>query len=532
MSLWYGLDFPKYLPILHLVHILNVWLLWMLARQLNVPPLAATAGVLFFAFNMAVFDVYWKPMYVFDLFCATFTLASILLYTRRRYVLSFCAFWLAYKSKELAVMLPVALACYELWLADKKKWAPLIPFLAVSLSFGLQAVMVNVNIDNDYTFHFTPNAFWTCLSFYSSQILLAPHAGLALLALPLIVRDRRLWFGCAILCLFFAPLLFLPGRLYSAYCYLPLAGVAIMAAVLASLSRFRLLALGAAFWLFANFLELREKRTDALVAAAENRAYVEALADFARASKDTRVFVYDGMSATMHVWGIEGALRYLYHRSPELHSITESRSLELLRRSDVALLRWKADEKSLAVYASGSAAPVRLLGDGWYQREEGFRWIAPHASATLTPPVGARDFQIIVNIPAMQLSQTGPIELAVSLNGTDAKKRRFTESGVNTWRWPASLSGAAPVNMRSRCDAGVPAAERRHPRTGAGCEGAGIQMNGLLLGLALLNVALVAAPLVVAILSSRRLRRCFRSPTPRRPRRPGCRPRRPRSLSP
>src|SRR6058998_1819954 len=29
MSLWYGLDFPKYLPIIHLAHILDVWLLWL-----------------------------------------------------------------------------------------------------------------------------------------------------------------------------------------------------------------------------------------------------------------------------------------------------------------------------------------------------------------------------------------------------------------------------------------------------------------------------------------------------------------------
>src|SRR6266567_4313332 len=153
MSLRYGLDFPKYLPLMHLTHILNVWLVWLLARRLGLPPLAASLGTLFFAFDMAVFDVYWKPMYVFDLFCATFSLASILLYARRRYVLSFCAFWLAYKSKELAVMLPAVLACYEFWLAEKRSWKPLIPFAAVSLSFGLQGVLLNKNVDNDYAFH-------------------------------------------------------------------------------------------------------------------------------------------------------------------------------------------------------------------------------------------------------------------------------------------------------------------------------------------------------------------------------------------
>src|SRR5438132_1286136 len=175
MSLLFGLDFPKYLPLIHLAHVLNVWLVWLLARRLGLAPLPASLGTLFFAFDMAVFDVYWKPMYVFDLFCATFSLAATLLYTRCRYVLSFVAFWLA----------------------EKKSWKPLIPFFAVSLSFGLQGTLLNQSPDNDYTFRFTPAAFWTCLSFYASQIFLIPYAGLALIALPLLIRDRRLWFGAA-----------------------------------------------------------------------------------------------------------------------------------------------------------------------------------------------------------------------------------------------------------------------------------------------------------------------------------------------
>src|SRR5207245_5238839 len=117
----------------------------------------------FFGFHMALFDIFWKPMYVFDLLCATFSLAAILLYTQRRYVLSFVAFWLAYKSKELAVMLPAVLACYEFWLADKKNRKALIPFFAGSLWFGLQGVIRNPSVDNDYTFHFTLEAFRTCV---------------------------------------------------------------------------------------------------------------------------------------------------------------------------------------------------------------------------------------------------------------------------------------------------------------------------------------------------------------------------------
>ena len=351
MSLLFGLDFPKYLPLIHLAHVLNVWLVWLLARRLGLAPLPASLGTLFFAFDMAVFDVYWKPMYVFDLFCATFSLASILLYTHRRYVLSFVAFWLAYKSKELAVMLPLALACYEFWLAEKKNWKPLIPFFAVSLSFGLQGTLLNHSPDNDYTFRFTPAAFLTCLSFYASQIFLIPYAGLALIALPLLIRDRRLWFGAAMLFLFFVPLLFLPGRLYAAYCYLPLAGLAIMAATVAAIPRLApVVALLAVLWIPWNITQLRRNRSYTLAADNEVRAYVSALVDYARKSPTTRVFVFDGLPTGFHSWGTEGILLFLFgHPNPALYSVDDKEAATALQRDGAALLKWNPFRRKLAV---------------------------------------------------------------------------------------------------------------------------------------------------------------------------------------
>ena len=69
---------------------------------------------------MALFDAVWKPMYVFDVLCATFCLLSVLMWTRRRWILSLLAFWLAYKAKELAVMLPAVLLCYEMWIGTRR----------------------------------------------------------------------------------------------------------------------------------------------------------------------------------------------------------------------------------------------------------------------------------------------------------------------------------------------------------------------------------------------------------------------------
>src|SRR4029453_1917941 len=40
----YGLHSPNSLPLLHLTHLPNVWLVWMLARRIGPPPLASSLG--------------------------------------------------------------------------------------------------------------------------------------------------------------------------------------------------------------------------------------------------------------------------------------------------------------------------------------------------------------------------------------------------------------------------------------------------------------------------------------------------------
>ncbi|MCX6635045.1 MAG: hypothetical protein NT090_08190 [Acidobacteria bacterium] len=237
MGRWADLRFPPYVAAIHALHLLNVLLVWLLLRRLKLPALAAGAGTVFFAFHMGVFDALWKPMYVFDLLCALFSLTALLAWTHRRWVVSFVAFWLAYKSKELAVMLPLALTAYELWLSDetgRRRWGRLAPFFAVSLVFGLQAILGRHDPTHAYRMELSLAGLAKTIPFYSSRILLIPYAGLALLTLPLVARDRRVWFGLACLALFLAPLLILPGRVFGAYLYLPLAGLAVAVAAISA----------------------------------------------------------------------------------------------------------------------------------------------------------------------------------------------------------------------------------------------------------------------------------------------------------
>jgi hypothetical protein len=189
---------------------------------------------------------------------------------------------------------------------------------------------------------------------------------------------------------------------------------------------------------------------------AENRAYVSALEDFARRSPNTRVFVYEGAPTALHPLGITEALRLLYHRDPELYAFEDKQANPALRRQDVALLQWNPVDKKLVV--SSNAAPVGYLtldgrmppwalGDGWYSQEGGFRWMAPHATATLTPPAGARQFALTAFVSAGELKQLGPITVSVAVAGASIGTRQLTAEGQQTVTWPAPVVGAGQVSV-------------------------------------------------------------------------------------
>src|SRR6266536_2978505 len=108
-----GLNYPPWVAVLQCIAVINIMLLWWLLRMLRFDYWPAAVACLFFAFHRALFDAWWKPMYIYDVLCATFALASVLAYAHRRWVLSFIAFWLAVRTKETGLFVPAILACYE-----------------------------------------------------------------------------------------------------------------------------------------------------------------------------------------------------------------------------------------------------------------------------------------------------------------------------------------------------------------------------------------------------------------------------------
>jgi hypothetical protein len=344
-----GLDFPVYVAVLQAIHLLNVWLLWLIVRRLGASPLAAASACAFFGLHMALFDNFWKPMYVFDVLCAAFSLTALWCWMRGRWILSLAAFWLAYKSKELAVMLPLVLALYEVWFGTRR-WKRLIPFFAISLSFGLQSMMLNPNRDNDYTFRFTGAALGRTLPYYAGRLFLAPYLGFAAPLFAVLARHRRTWFGLAAMALFFFPLIFLPGRIFSAYCYLPLAGLAIALTGVAEAVSPAAVAALVILMLPAGYRELRRRSRETLARDAGIRAWMGAVEVFAGAHPEARRFVFSGGPEGFQRWGIEGALEYFYDRKElTIRSSTDPGAAGVRAAGRVAVLSWDPARARLAI---------------------------------------------------------------------------------------------------------------------------------------------------------------------------------------
>ncbi len=344
-----GLDFPVYVAVLQAFHLFNVWLLWLVARRLGAAPFAAAAGCLFFGLHMALFDDFWKPMYIFDVLCATFCLLSLWCYARGQWVLSFAAFWLAYKSKEMAVMLPAVLLALEFWFG-KRRWKPLVPFFLVSLSFGVQGIFGNPNKDNDYTFRFTAAALAKTGVFYAGRVFLIPYLGFVVPAFAFLGRNRRTWFGLAAMGLFLFPVLFLPGRMFSAYCYLPFTGLAIAITGLAEAVSPAAVALFLVLWLPMDIHESRLRRRETLAGDDAVRTWMNAVGRFAAGKERVDAFVFSGTPAGFHQWGVEGALKYFYERSDlTVKHSGEPEAAALMKTKCVALLNWDPGRRRLDI---------------------------------------------------------------------------------------------------------------------------------------------------------------------------------------
>ena len=480
-----GLNYGWYVAVIQLLHLVNALLVWRLLRRLDLKAWPSATGALFFAFHMVAFDACWHPAYLYDVLCALFCLLSLESYIAGRILLSFAAYWLAYKSKEVGIMLPAVLVCYEVWLG-RRRWKRLVPFLAVSASFAIQAFLFNRPVNSAYAFRFSAPAVLDAASYYAGELLFLPFAGFLLLATPLVTRDRRAWLGAALFWLMIAPMLVLSGRRMSVYLYESLIGAAVVLAVASKRARPWMVVLFFLVWMPWNYLRLRPLRAEALDEAAENRAYVTALESHARTAPGTRRFQYELTPSRLPAWGIEGALRVVYRiHDPELRAIRDAADRSSLWFAPAVFLGWDPPTRRLTILSRrpeappesyltmDGATPVWQLGEGWFQLEQGYRWMDARSQATLSRPAGAKWFEVIVIVGPEQSRQRGAAATRVFLDGVPAGEARFDREGRHAWSAPIEVRPPGTVSVEFR----VPE-ELTLPRRDGGRLGAAIAAFG------------------------------------------------------
>ena len=460
---WAGMKFPRFIFFIHAVHFLNVFLLWVLLRALGFEPLNTAFGVLFFALNMGTFEIYWKPMYVFDLFCATFTLASLLLWLHNRWILSFLAFWCAFRSKEVAIALPAVLAALE-YTRGTRRWKQLIPFFLVSFSFGLQAIFGNRTRDNDYSLRFTFAALKTCLTFYGNRILVIPYGGLIVTAL-LFVKDKRARLGLLAILLFMGPMLFLPGRLFGAYLYVPLIGLAIAAAALSHQAGRVISLILVLLWLPLNYRQMRIRRHAELALADQNRDYMRRVTKLLQDAPATNTFIFDKSPDGLHSWGVRAAARYARHPQTDFNEaeIRTKEAVELAQKPNLAFLIWipgrdrfymvnrTENTPDVPYIAMNEQTPLWQLGDGWHGLEVDYQWTNLQATAHVARPANARQFEVLVNVGPDILKALHRVKLEVELDGVKIGEQEFETSGWKSLVFdaPPSTAPAAQVQFKA-----------------------------------------------------------------------------------
>lgn len=461
-----GHRFEWYVALIHLLHMAIAGVLLLLLARLGFQPLPAAAGAAFFFFQMALFDALWKPMYLFDLWCALFSVLCLRAWMAGRTGWALGLLWLAIKAKEHAVMMVAVLVLYELLLGERR-WKRVALAGAMAAIFVVQALGGNREQGQAYRLSFTLPALAQTLSFYSSRVLVWPYLCVLLVPAALWTMDRRAWWGLGSAVFLLSPMLVLPGRMFSAYLYVPMLGIAILAAACSARAGWRMTVAAGVLWLALNFQHLRQQRRLELATAADSRSYFEQAGELARREPDLRRFVYAGYPEGLQAWGVEGALRLAYQRLDIEAVPADSRQLEkLFEAGPVGIVSWnpgtrkvsaevrQARQKDSSYIDISVSLPVWQFGEGWYGTEGAYRWTRRKALASLRRPEGATAFELKVNVGDVFISRVKRSTVRVLLDGAEAGTADFSSPGWHTVTFPLRAGPESGVTVEFHASPG------------------------------------------------------------------------------
>jgi hypothetical protein len=197
-----------------------------------------------------------------------------------------------------------------------------------------------------------------------------------------------------------------------------------------------------------NIRELRADRKTTLTADDQVRTYAGALMDFARRHPNPPAIVLSSKPDSFQIWGARAALNYP-NPNPEapFEIITESQARGLPPHAAVTFINWDRDRNKVSFLARnpdepdasyltmGPETPFWQLDSGWYGLDDYFRWTEPSATAHLSWPADAKQFQVVVNVSPSILRTNGYTEVRPKINGHDLGPLRFDRPGIQTLRW-------------------------------------------------------------------------------------------------
>ena len=88
--------------------------------------------------------------------------------------------------------------------------------------------------------------------------------------------------------------------------------------------------------------------------------------------------------------------------------------------------------------------------EGWFRRENHFRWTAPRATAKLYRPPDAKKFMVQLNLGPIVFEQMGRVELEVILNGYPLGLASYTKTGQTIVEWPLQPGPPGDVEVEFR----------------------------------------------------------------------------------